>query len=118
MGELAYSANNGPFAADDGTAMERRIFRGMCAIVALCVLASLVLYSWRVTTGLLLGGALSLLNYHWLRTSVTAALGAGDGRHQIRIARFLLRYFVVATVITAAHLLDLASLVASLFGLV
>ena len=31
-----------------------------------------VLAPWRVSFGLMLGGGLSLLNYHWLRTSVGA----------------------------------------------
>jgi hypothetical protein len=102
---------------DDPAAMERRIFYGMGVAVAVAVLMSLLFWPWRVTTGLLLGGLLSLLNHHWLRTSIAAALGNGSGVPRLRIARFVLRYFVVTSVIIAAYMLDAVSLVATLAGL-
>ena len=106
--------------ADETTGMERRLFRVMGWAVALAVLASAVIAPWRVTTGLLLGGALALLNHHWLRTSVRAAFSnaATTGlRPKLSIARFILRYFVVAAAIIAAYELDLVSIVATLAGL-
>ena len=115
MGETADSATHGPY--EDGAAMERRLFRGMCVVVVIAVAASAPLAPWRVTTGLLLGGVLSLVNHHWLRTSIAAAFGNTAGRPRIRVARFLLRYFVAATLIAAAHLLGIASLTAALVGL-
>lgn len=105
------------FAWDDPTAMERRIFYGMVLTVSVAVLTSMLLWPWRVTTGLLLGGALSILNHHWLRTSIAAALGNGSGVPQIRLARFVFRYFVITSTIFAATLLDLVSLIATLAGL-
>lgn len=105
------------FAWDDPIAMERRIFLGMWLTVSVAVLTSMLFWPWRVTTGLLLGGALSLLNYHWLRTSIAAALGNSSGAPQIRLARFVLRYFVVTSIIVAAYLLDVVSLIATLAGL-
>ncbi|MBV9210340.1 MAG: ATP synthase subunit I [Acidobacteria bacterium] len=104
-------------ARDDPAAMERRIFRGMCVAVAVAVLTSMLWWPWRVTTGLLLGGMLSLLNHHWLRTSIAAALGSGHAVPRLGIARFVLRYFVVTSVIIAAYMLDAVSLVATLAGL-
>ncbi len=105
------------FAWDDPTAMERRIFYGMLLTVSVAVLASMLIWPWRVTTGLLLGGALSILNHHWLRTSIAAALGNSAGVPQLRLGRFVLRYFVVTSVIIAAYLFDLVSLIATLAGL-
>lgn len=105
------------FAWDDPTAMERRIFYGMWITVSVAVLTSILFWPWRVATGLLLGGALSLLNHHWLRTSISAALGNKDGVPQLRLARFVLRYFVVTSIVIAAYLLDAVSLVATLAGL-
>ncbi len=105
------------FAREDGAAMERRIFYGMCVAVAVAVLTSMLFWPWRVTTGLLLGGMLSLLNHHWLRTSIAAALGNGSGVQRLGIARFVLRYFVVTSAIIAAYMLDAVSLVATLVGL-
>ena len=105
------------FAWDDPTAMERRIFYGMLLTGSVAVMTSTVIWPWRVTTGLFLGGTLALLNHHWLRTSIAAALGSSSGVPQLRLARFVLRYFVVTSIIIAACLLDLVSLIATLAGL-
>ena len=104
---------------EEPAAVERRIFRGMCAAVAVAVLLSAELFPWRTTTGLLTGGLLSLLNFHWLRTSVAAMFGsaAPGARAKWRLSRYVLRYVVVAAVATAAYALDLVSLVAVLAGL-
>src|SRR2546423_2904661 len=85
--------------ADEVEAVERRLFRVMCWTVALAVLASGAFAPWRVTTGLLLGGVLALINHHWLRTSIRTAFSgaATEGlRPKLSSARFVLRYFVVA----------------------
>ena len=104
---------------EDPAAMERRIFRGMCVTVVLAVLLSAALAEWRVTTGLLIGGTLSLFNHHWLRTSIAAAFDATDSgrRPKLRVARYILRYLIVGSVVAAAYWLDVASLVALLAGL-
>jgi hypothetical protein len=121
MSESADSgARPGPEAAgEDPRAMERRIFRGMCVAVALAVAAAALLAPWRVTAGLLLGGLLSLLNHHWLRTSVAAVFGATPegARPKMRAARYVLRYIVVAAAVAAAYRLNLVSLPATLAGL-
>ena len=103
----------------DPAAMERRIFRGMCVTVALAVSLSALLMPWRVTTGLLLGGLLSLLNYHWLHTSVEAMFGASapGARPKFRVARFVLRYVVLAGAVALAYWFDAVSLAATLAGL-
>src|SRR5688572_19018982 len=104
---------------EDPAAMERRIFRGMCVAAALAVLLAAPLAPWRVTTGLLLGGALSLFNYHWLRTSVAAVFEAAPqgARPKLKASRYVLRYFVLAVAVVAAYWLDLVSLAATLLGM-
>ena len=105
---------------DDTAAVERRLFRVMQIAVALAVFVSAFVAPWRVTTGLLLGGALALLNHHWLRASVrTAFSGAATSglRPKLSVARFVLRYFVVAAGVIAAYTFDLVSIVATLAGL-
>lgn len=108
-----------PEEGGDPAALERRLFRSTCVVAALAVLVSLPLAPWRVTTGLLLGGALALLNHHWLRTSMAAAFGATPqgARPRLGVARFVLRYLVVAAAIASAVLLDLISLPATLVGM-
>ena len=66
-----------PNAGQEG--ISRRILRSMAFAVALAVLISLPFAQWRVTTGLFLGGLLSLLNHHWLRSSTTAAFSVIAG---------------------------------------
>lgn len=120
MSEIAIYKRSGMWAREDPFAMERRIFVGMCATVVVSVLVSAAFAPWRTTTGLLLGGVLSLFNHHWLRTSIVAAFSssvASGSRPKIRVARFVLRYFVVVATIAAANLLNVASFVAALAGL-
>ncbi len=102
--------------ADD---VEARIFRVMTVSVALAASIAALLAPWRITTGLLLGGALSLLNYRWLRTSVGAIIaGNASGKfYGGKSARYLLRYLVVAGAVIVAYKLKLVSLPASIFGL-
>jgi hypothetical protein len=108
---LSTSARNG---------IDARIFRSMAAAVGLSVLISVPFAPWRITTGLLLGGVLSLLNHHWMRTSISAgfdlALTRGS-KPQIRAAQYVLRYFVVGTVVFAGYYLNIVSLPATLVGL-
>jgi hypothetical protein len=105
---------------DEPGAMERRLFRVMRWAVAAAVLLSAPFAPWRVTTGLALGGALALLNHHWLRTSVRAAFTSATltgVRPRLNVARFILRYFVVVTSVFAAYEFGIVSIVATLVGL-
>jgi hypothetical protein len=121
MSEGADSARpRAPGGADeDPRAAERRIFRDTCIAACVAVVAGAALAPWRVTAGLLLGGALAVFNHYWLRESVAAVFGgAGAGRRRkLGAARFVLRYFVIAAVVFAAVRLGLASLVATLAGM-
>ncbi len=101
------------------TALVARVFRTMAATVALVTIASLTFTPWRVTTGLLLGGLLSLLNHHWMRTSIAAAFESVQGgvKPRVRLARYVLRYFVIAAIVFAAYKLKIVSLPATVVGL-
>jgi hypothetical protein len=119
MSEMADSAGRGALAGTDPAAMQRRLFQMMCWAVAISVAVSLPLAQWRVTTGLLLGGVLSLFNHHWLRTSLAAVFDTAESgrRVKIRASRYVLRYFVLAAIISVAYAFDLVSIVATLVGL-
>ncbi len=120
MSQIVNSMSSTSWTADeDPAAVERRIFRSMCMAVVVAVVVSAVLWSWRVTSGLALGGALSLVNHHWLRTAIAAAFGASvaGARPKIRIVRYVLRYFIIGAVIAAAYSLNIVSLPATLLGL-
>ena len=101
-------------------ALAIRVMWTMVATVSVAVIASLLFAPWRVTTGFLLGGLLSLLNLHWMRSSIAAvfdhALGQGQ-KPRIRLVNYILRYFVVVGVVFAADQLDIVSLAATIGGL-
>jgi ATP synthase I subunit len=106
------------FPASGDEALHARIFRNMAATIALAVIVSVPLAPWRVTTGLLLGGLLSLFNHRWMRTSIAAALSPSlEGVRRIGITRYILRYFVIGALVYALYQLDIALLPATIAGL-
>src|SRR5436190_23605501 len=118
MSEIVNSVSGEGFAGEPGGALEERILRVMIAIVALAVIAGAILAPWRVTAGLLLGGALSILNYHWLRSSIEAVLSnPTEKRPRLRLWRYIFRYFVVGAIVFAAYGLGIVSLPATIIGL-
>lgn len=99
-------------------ALARRIACTMIVTVALAVIVSTVVAPWRVVTGLMLGGVLSLVNHHWLRTSIAAVFNVEEGkRPRVRAWRYVLRYFLVGAIVFGAYQLNLISLPATLAGL-
>lgn len=120
MSEIIDSVERSGFADREGAALERRLLRAMCVVIAVAVIISIAVAPWRVTMGLLLGGALSLLNHRWLRGSLAAVFGepaAAGKRPRLSAARYVLRYFVIACVVAAAYFLNLINVPATLAGL-
>jgi hypothetical protein len=119
MSELVNSVAGDRLAGEVDGALELRLWRTMIAMVALAVVAGVALAPWRVTTGLLLGGLLSLLNHHWLCSSVAAVFDVGKTgkRPRVKISRYIFRYFVVGGVVFAAYKLQMVSLPATIAGL-
>jgi hypothetical protein len=118
MSEIANSVSGEAFGGEPDGAVEARIFRAMIAIASLAVIASATLAPWRVTAGLALGGGLSVLNFHWLLSSIGVVLSnANEKRPRVKLSRYILRYFVVAAVVFAAYELRIVSLPATIMGL-
>lgn len=119
MNEIANSTASGAFADRESVALERRLFRIMIVGVALAVTLSAVFAPWRVTTGLLLGGILAFFNHHWLRGALQSVFGGPTSgkRSQLSGARYVLRYFIIASVVASAYMFDLISIVATIGGL-
>ena len=99
--------------------LEYRVFRSMVVASVIAVTIAAFIAPWRVTTGLLVGGLLALFSHRWLKNSAIAAiqLSTSGGMPQLRLAQFVLRYVVVATVIFSLFTLDLISLPAVLAGM-
>jgi hypothetical protein len=108
------------FSTKPASAIDARVFRTMAATVALAVIVSFGFAPWRVTTGLLLGGLLSLLNHHWMRSSIAVAFDRGLGKGtkpRIKLAQYILRYFVIVIAVFVAYKLNIVSLTATIAGL-
>jgi hypothetical protein len=105
--------------AGANAALEARIIRTMALAVALAVVIAGLFFPWRVTSGLALGGVLSLLNHHWLRSSVSALIMANATNQRVGHSayRYLLRYLVVGVVVYGAYRLGLVALPATILGL-
>ena len=119
MNQIADRVGRKGLSGDNQTTVELSIFRSMIAAVFIAVILGAILAPWRFTAGLMLGGVLSLLNYHWLRTSVAAvfSIDIAAERPQVKASRYILRYFVIGVISFAAYKLKLVSLPATLAGL-
>ena len=106
-----------PVAHNSG--VEARIFRSMAFAVGLAVIVSVPFAPWRITTGLLVGGILSLLNHHWLSSSTAAAFTVvvHGAKPKLKLAQYMLRYLVIATVVFLAYKLNIVSLGATIAAL-
>ena len=97
----------GEVVSEDASAMAERLFRVMILAVVVAVVVSALFWPWRVTSGLFIGGALSLLNHHWMRTAIGAAFASASNtagaRPKLKIVRFITRYFVVTVAVVLAH---------------
>jgi hypothetical protein len=118
MNETGNNVGSGRFSAS-GDTTNRRIFRSMIVVVILAVSVSLLFAPWRVSTGLLLGGLLSLVNHYWLTSSTTAAFSVlVDGQKpRLGLVQYFLRYAVIGSVILLAYKFGIASVPALIAGL-
>jgi len=99
--------------------VEARIFRSMILAAAAAASVSAFFAPWRVTTGLVIGGLLSLLNYRWLRGSVAALLDMQQpgARPRMKLWKHAVRYFVIAGAVFVGYKLQLISVPATIAGL-
>ena len=118
-GAVIAQMRKGDPGKDPNRYMDGRIFRTMAVASLIAVVVSVPLAEWRVTTGLLVGGGLSLLNHYWLISSTTAAFSvvAHGAKPRLSLVQYILRYLVIAVVVLGAYQLNLVSLVATIAGL-
>ena len=118
MSEIANNVDTGALIHGEDSRLELRILRNMIVAITVAVIISTLLAPWRVTTGLLLGGALALFNHHWLQTSIAAAFRIDTGkRPRVRAWLYVLRYLVIGAIVFMACTLNLVSLAATIAGL-
>lgn len=104
------------YAAPD--AVERRVWRNIFAVVAIAVVIAAFTADLTFMLGLVLGGALALLNYKWLHSSLRAVLAtSGEKTPPGTMIKFVVRWLVIATVGWAANKTGYFDAVAILAGL-
>jgi len=86
---------------------ERRLKRNTYLIIVIGVVVALAISGWRMALGVLLGGALSLLNVRWLHASVGAILqfASNTGNPAVpkwTVSKFFVRYGLIAAVMIFA----------------
>src|SRR5258705_10691036 len=90
--------------------LDIRVLRTMLIASSLAALISMFLAPWKVTVGILIGGALAIFSHRWLKKSVAAAIemSIGAKENRLRLTRFLLRYFVIALIFLFGVVLGVA----------
>ncbi|HZH33716.1 MAG TPA: ATP synthase subunit I [Pyrinomonadaceae bacterium] len=103
----------------EGKISEKRLLWITTVVLAALIGGSVFFASWRVTTGLLMGGALSFLNLYWLKKSLDSLFGkvASGSKSGFNASFYIFRYAVIAFVVFLAASLDVASVAAMLLGL-
>ncbi|HYV24523.1 MAG TPA: ATP synthase subunit I [Pyrinomonadaceae bacterium] len=123
MAEIVDSLTGDEVTSRNASALEARMLRTMILTIIAAVAIAAALAPWRITTGLLLGGVLSILNYRWLHSSATAiinlnvGLPAGSPAPRAHSIRYVLRYAIVAAAVFTAYQLNIVSLAATIAGL-
>jgi hypothetical protein len=99
-------------------AVERRVWRNIFAVVAIAVVIAALTADLKFMLGLVLGGALALLNYKWLHSSLRAVLATGNQKTPPgTMIKFVVRWLVIAAVAWAANKTGYFDAVAILAGL-
>ena len=77
-----------------------RIYKFMLVLGAAAVGTAFAMLGWRIAVGFAVGGAVSFLNFYWLKKVVAgvaaAAVRSGTASGRRVVQRFLLRYFLMA----------------------
>ncbi len=95
-----------------------RILWIMAVVLSVAVIVSLFLADGRVTSGLIIGGILSFVNYYWLKFALRSVFEkAGGEKPRFLIGKYMLRYFAVGAVIVLVALTKIVSVVALIGGL-
>jgi len=98
---------------------DARILRFMMVITAIGAVVTLFVGNWRISIGLIIGGALAILNHRWLQSSTAAAFSVllEGQKPRINLALYIFRYLVIASVVLIVYELGLAPLPAIVAGL-
>ena len=96
-----------------------RILWIMAIVLIIATIVSLIFATWHVTSGLVLGGILSFVNYYWLKFALKSVFEkAVEGeKPKFLVGKYILRYFAIGAVIVIVYLIKVISVAAVIGGL-
>lgn len=98
----------------------RRILWTMAVVAVLGAAASGFFVSWQFGLGVLLGGALSFVNYYWLKVSLKrvfdSAVANGE-KPRFLAVRYFSRYLTLGAVLAIVFLTETIPIIAVILGL-
>lgn len=96
-----------------------RILWIMAIVLIVAIIVSLIFARWQVTTGLVLGGILSFVNYYWLKFALKSVFDkAVEGeKPRFLVGKYILRYFAIGAVIVLVYLTHVIPVAAVIGGL-
>lgn len=101
------------------TLSHRRILTLMALTALLGSIAGFIFISASFGVGVLIGGALSLVNYYWLKRSLKTVFDNAIAGEQPRFlaGKYFLRYLTFGAILTVVYLTKTVPVVAVLLGL-
>jgi hypothetical protein len=101
------------------TLSHKRILTLMATAALLGSIAGFIFVGRSFGIGVLIGGALSLVNYYWLKRSLKTVFDKAleDEKPHFLAGRYFLRYLVFGTILTIVYLTEAVPVVAVLLGL-
>src|ERR1043166_9331293 len=111
MSQIADSSGPEIPVRDIANGLETRLLRWMIASVAIAAAICAFVAPGRITSGVMPGGSLSVLNYRWLHTSVAAIfdINFASERPRAGVSRYVLRYLIVGALVFSAVSLQIVS---------
>jgi hypothetical protein len=99
---------------EETTAVEKRLWRFLIISLAFECVLSLILADLKFLIGILVGGSLSMFNFHLLQNSVRGLFQTESNSFAIK---FFLRFVIIGLVIWGFYFLEIVSITAVLLGL-
>lgn len=118
------SESSEPIAPEQETAPPQLSHQRILAVMAIAAmvgsLLSFIFVSWRFGIGVLIGGALSLVNYYWMKRSLEKIFDRvvlEEEKPRFLATRYISRYFVFGIIVAIVYLTQVVPVISVILGL-
>jgi hypothetical protein len=116
------SENSEPLSSvenNESQSLVRRLRWFMVGSVSVAIVVSLFFADWSFTTGLAIGGILSLINFNWLQASVNGLfkLALEGNAPKFPVFKYVLRFVIIGIIVGLAKWFEISSVIGILLGL-